>query len=340
MEMPTELLNALGALPADFHGAGCLPLENLEALARHTLAREVRRSVETGTGKSTLLLSHLSHRHTVFALDGGHSLSITRSNHLLRGDHVEFVEGPTQLTLMQHAFTEPLQLALIDGPHGFPFPQMEYWKIYPHLEVGGLLVVDDIHIPTIRQLFDVIAEDDMFRLLEIVGNTAFFDRTAAPTFAPTGDGWWLQAYNARRFPISPEQTPTVTSASDSVIYRERLLPLIAQWNAFHTRVAIFGIGSHTDRMFELVPELASLRIVAYLDTSDAASGTAYRGVSVRHPSWTRGEADVILCSSFAYELAQLKIVDHIPVKAVLSHPPSHRMMSDMVVQRAKLPAAA
>jgi hypothetical protein len=37
----------------------------------------------------------------------------------------------------------------------------------------------------------------MFRLQEVVRSTAFFIRTEAPTFDPTGDGWQEQPYNSR-----------------------------------------------------------------------------------------------------------------------------------------------
>lgn len=344
MQLPTDLLAALDALSGDWHAAGCLEMANLEALARHATARQVRRSVETGAGKSTLLLSHLSEHHTVFAVNAGESLSRTRDNGLLRKDHVEFIEGPTQLTLMAHEFTEPLQLVFIDGPHGFPFPNMEYWKLYPHVEPGGLLVLDDIHIPTIRHMFDFLVEDDMFRLLETVGKTAFFERTNAPTFSPVEDGWWLQPYNVSRFPVPYDNLGQTAQddqkASDAAVYRERLLPLIARWKASHTRVAIFGVGGHTDQLFDLVPELESLRVVAYLDTTATAQGKTYRGVPIHPPAWTPGQADVILCSSYAHELTQLGLLDEIPVKAVLSHPPSHTMAADTGASPSAQAAAA
>ncbi len=325
-----ELLAALGDLPADWHGAGCLEMPNLEALARHAAARTIRCSVETGAGKSTLLLSHLSEQHTVFALDAGQSLTRAADSFLLRKDHVRFIDGPSQLTLMSHEFTEPLQLVFIDGPHGFPFPNMEYWKLYPHLEPGGLLVLDDIHIPTIRQLFDFLREDAMFRLLETVGKTAFFERTTAQTFSPVEDGWWLQNYNTRRFPVPYESiTPAGDVASqglgtgdrddDPAAYRARLLPLIEGWIASKARLAVFGTGAHTDRLFAYVPELAHVQLVAFLDTNPTRQGTLYRGETVQAPAWTPGRADVVLCSSFEHELTQLELLDPIPVKGVLSH---------------------
>jgi hypothetical protein len=319
-----DLLTALAALPGDWHAAGCLEMPNLAALARHASAREIRHSVETGAGKSTLLLSHLSQHHMVFALDAGDSLSRPRDCTLLRRAAVEFIEGPTQQTLLSHVFTDRLQLVLIDGPHGFPFPNLEYWTLYPHLDPGGLLVIDDIHIPTIRQLFDFLAEDEMFVLLETVGKTAFFERTIAPTFPTHGDGWWEQAYNMRRFPVpyGPAGLGRGEVEHDPGVYRARLLPLIERWASEGTRLAIFGIGGHTDQLFRIVPELERVRIVAYLDTSPAVQGTEHRGVVVHAPEWAPGHADVVLCSSFAHELTQLEILDSIPVKAVLSHPPT------------------
>jgi hypothetical protein len=289
--------------------------------------------VETGAGKSTLLLSHLSEHHVVFALDAGQSLTRASHSSLLRRDRVQFVDGPSQHTLMNYQFTAPLQLAFIDGPHGFPFPNMEYWKLYPHLEAGGLLVIDDIHIPTIRQLFDFVREDAMFTLIETVGKTAFFERTSADTFSPVEDGWWLQNFNVRRFPVpyddlaalgigQPEDLGRGTREDDPVVYRTRLVPLIEQWRKNRLRVAVFGTGGHTDALFLKVPELALVNIVAYLDTNPAHAGTTYRGAAVRTPDWTPGNVDLVLCSSFAHELTQLRLLDSVPVKAVLSHPVS------------------
>lgn len=323
MKPLADVLAALGALPGDWHGAGCLEMPNLEALGRHASARTIRRSVETGAGKSTILLSHLSDHHMVFAVDDGGSLTKTRASALLHHGVVEFVEGPTQHTLMAHEFSEPLQLVFIDGPHGFPFPNMEYWKLYPHLEARGLLALDDIHIPTIRQLFDFLREDEMFSLIETVGKTAFFERTQAPAFSPVEDGWWLQRYNARRFPVPYEPIDLAGGGAEAQApaYRERLLPLIQRWVRDQARVAIFGIGGHTEQLFRNVPELDQLLIVAYLDTNASLQGSEYRGVAIRQPGWTPGNADVVLCSSYAHELAQLSMLDAIPIKAVLSHPP-------------------
>jgi hypothetical protein len=182
------------------HKAGTFSAAALEAIVRHATARPVQHSVETGSGASTLLFSHVSEDHTVFAVDAETgSIRSIETSPLLRRQAVTFVEGPTQVTLPVHAFAHRLQLALIDGPHGYPFPDLEYYYLYPHLDPDALLIVDDIHIPTITNLFDFISADEMFDLQEIVETTAFFRRTGAPVFPTTGDGWWTQRYNERVF---------------------------------------------------------------------------------------------------------------------------------------------
>ena len=179
----------------NLHGAGTVSADALGAMVKHASNRIIRHSAETGCGATTLMLSHLSQHHTVFALDIGGSVANVRRSPLLRKGAVSFIEGPSQRTLPQHHFAEKLQLALIDGPHAYPFPDLKYYFLYPHLDSGALLILDDIQIRSIHNLFEFLRDDAMFRLDEVVRTTVFFTRTAAPTFDPLGDGWRHQGYN-------------------------------------------------------------------------------------------------------------------------------------------------
>jgi hypothetical protein len=197
------LVERISGLPSDWHMAGTLGAEVILAISETLRQRGLvgRLSAETGCGKSTLLLSHLSARHYCFAVGAGDdSLERVRQSPLLRQEKVEFVVGPSQLTLPKYQLRESLALALIDGAHGYPFPELDYYHLYPRVESGGILILDDIHIPTITHLYNVLREDPMWDHLLEVGTTAFFVRTDAPLFDPTADGWWLQPYNLRRFP--------------------------------------------------------------------------------------------------------------------------------------------
>lgn len=196
--MDRALLQQISDIAPTLHGAGTIPAEALTALARHASSRRIAHSAETGCGASTLLLSHLSDHHLAFAVDAGNSLTNVKSSPMLRPGTVEFVDGPTQLTVPRFEFKHTFQLVLIDGPHGWPFPDLEYYYFYPRIDEGGLLAIDDIQIPTVTRMFEILRSDAMWELREVVTNTAFFVRTQAPAICPTGDDWEKQGYNATR----------------------------------------------------------------------------------------------------------------------------------------------
>lgn len=160
-------------------------------------------SAETGCGKSTILFSNLSEHHTVFCLDDralgdDSSVNYVDRSSYTRRDRVHYVFGPTQLTIPIYKDHGTYDVVLIDGPHGYPFPEIEYCYLYPHIKAGGILILDDVNIPTIGRLADFIYEDEMFEFFALVESTALFRRTAAPLFDPCGDGWWEQRFNRRR----------------------------------------------------------------------------------------------------------------------------------------------
>jgi hypothetical protein len=211
------------ALPAGWPRSGSLRPRILARLAFHLAPLALEHSAETGTGKSTLLFSHLSRHHLVFAKDDtgdGDSLREVQRSPLLRRETVEFVVGPTQRTLPAFAFTHPLHAVLLDGPHAFPFPHLEYYHLYPALAEGGLLVLDDVHVRSVNDLFRFLRRDDMFALLEVARTTAFLRRTGWQTFDPLGDGWWLQRHNLTVLP-PPSGLPLIERLKALIPFRLR-----------------------------------------------------------------------------------------------------------------------
>jgi hypothetical protein len=192
-----SIITEISKLPRNWHAGGSVSPAVLDGILRHAeRIGTVKNTAETGSGKSTLLFSHLSASHFVFAVDAGNgSVTQVKASPLFNAGSVTFVEGPTQLTLPRHTFTNPLQMVLLDGPHGYPFPDLEYYYFYPQIEAGGILILDDIQIPTIGRMFDILKADDMFHLVEVIEKTAFLRRTEASLFNPTGDGWRHQGYN-------------------------------------------------------------------------------------------------------------------------------------------------
>ncbi|MGO4883224.1 MAG: class I SAM-dependent methyltransferase [Bryobacteraceae bacterium] len=153
-----------------------------------------RSSAETGCGGSTIILSHASGHHTAFAIEGeNRTISALRGHRDLCGDRVTFVEGETKATLPGYKFDGQIDLALLDGPHAYPLPQLELTYLLPGIRVGGWLVIDDIQIPSVYEIFRFLRKDDALVLEEVAVRTAFFRRTHLVERGP--DGWELQGMN-------------------------------------------------------------------------------------------------------------------------------------------------
>jgi hypothetical protein len=181
------------------HRAQSIPLGTLRQIERF-VKDGTKNTLETGCGASTIILAAYSRSHVVFAYDDrehdGSSVLLAQNFPGFNAANVRWVFGPTQKTLPTWNFEAPLDFALLDGPHGYPFPDLEYFFIYPHLRQGsGVLGIDDIQIPTIHRLYEFLLADDMFELVALCGTMVFFRRTEARTFNPFGDGWWEQKFN-------------------------------------------------------------------------------------------------------------------------------------------------
>jgi hypothetical protein len=203
----TDKIDALG-IGNKSHVAGAFPSSVLRRL-EELMPKKMKATAETGCGKSTILFSNLSASHTVFCIDdtkekGNSSINFFKDCPLTKLNPVELVLGPTQVTMPKYKKFKDYEAVLIDGPHGYPFPELEYYYFYPRMKLGALLLLDDVHIATIGRLADFINEDPMFELVELVSTTAVFRRTDAPTFNPLGDGWWEQDFNRRRIPVDNE----------------------------------------------------------------------------------------------------------------------------------------
>jgi len=112
--------------------------------------------------------------------------------------NVRMTFGPTQETLFRFEHPGEYDAVLLDGPHGYPFPELEYFHFYPRIRTGGLLVIDDVQVATIGRMADVLQEDAMWDLEALSGKTAFFRRTSAESVPPDGDHWYRQDFNLRR----------------------------------------------------------------------------------------------------------------------------------------------
>jgi precorrin-6B methylase 2 len=181
----------LAARASDFHPWDAMAPAALAGILQRG---PFRRSVETGCGGSSIVLSQASERHVAFAIEGADgTIGELRKRSDLRTENVTFVEGETKDTLPGYRFEGDLDLVLLDGPHAYPMPQIEFAYLFPRIRLGGWLVLDDIQIPSVYELFHFLERESSVVLEEVVVRTAFFRKTGVVEQGP--DGWALQGIN-------------------------------------------------------------------------------------------------------------------------------------------------
>jgi len=195
---------------ASIHRAGTInneALKRIENIISINIKNGVNNSLETGCGKTTVLFSNISTSHTVFCLDDtkeqNSSLDYLKNFKSFNEEKVEFILGPTQQTMPKYNLFKFYDCIFIDGPHAYPFPDLEYFFTYRFLTNKALLFIDDVQIPNIGNMFDFIKEDDMFIFLGLIGNTGVLQRSSANIFNHLGDDWAGQSYNQRRIDWFP-----------------------------------------------------------------------------------------------------------------------------------------
>ena len=155
------------------------------------------RTLETGSGYSTI----------AFALRGAEHISISPApdeHERLRSwcddrgismERVSFVEGRSE-DVLPGFDTGPLDLVLIDGDHAFPTPFLDWRYTAPHLQVGGMVVIDDTDIRTGRVLTEfLMAERGRWTVRARFERASVFEKIANEV---VGQGFWEQPWCARK----------------------------------------------------------------------------------------------------------------------------------------------
>ena len=183
--MSATLADVLRDAPA-LHGpagADALLTHGLLDEALGFIDRSVRdgdRTLETGSGYSTIL----------FALRGAEHVCITPSQPEVDRIRAYCAQRgiPTDRLSVHVDVSERvlpgldlgrLDLVLIDGSHSFPQAFLDWFFTASALKVGGLLVVDDVHVWTGKVLRDFLVAEPEWELLdEFGGRTAILRKTA------------------------------------------------------------------------------------------------------------------------------------------------------------------
>jgi len=154
-----SITQRLRALPPGIHGGGA-EFRGLAWPALEWLEREVQpgmSTLETGAGASTLAFAAGGADHVAVTPDPGEEERIRAQTERMGIDtsRVRFEIGPSH-EVLPRLEPRPLDLVLIDGAHGFPYPIVDWWLIAPHVKVGGRILVDDAYMPPVTALVDAL----------------------------------------------------------------------------------------------------------------------------------------------------------------------------------------
>jgi Methyltransferase domain len=185
----SDLVAALIAEPPPVHThlgdppRGCHPAE--ESLYRFLDAtvREGDHTLETGCGISTVIFTERRAHHTC-VVNMQSEADITLHYCESRGiptDLVTFRVGSSDAVLPVLDLP-PLDLLLIDGCHGFPFPHIDWFYGARHLREGGLVVVDDVPLPAPAQLVGFLDRDPRWQMVRSEGRWVAYRLAERHTF--------------------------------------------------------------------------------------------------------------------------------------------------------------
>ena len=162
------LTDQLRREPPGLHAGGTeywgLAWEALEWLEREV--QPGMATLETGSGASTLVFAARGAEHEAVtpAADEEERFRREAERRGIDASGVSFRIGLSHELLPQ--VDRELDLVLVDGAHGFPYPILDWWYVAPHVKVGGRVLLDDAYMPPVRALVDALRAQPQWEIDE------------------------------------------------------------------------------------------------------------------------------------------------------------------------------
>lgn len=176
-----DLLNNIPTIHNHGEDSGRSPrLDNSMLWFLNRTLRAGMRTVETGAGISTILFALKGAQHTCIVPD---PRQIARIQEYCAGaavslDRITFLAEPSEVALPQLR-GQSFDLALIDGGHGFPLPFIDWYYLAELLDIGGLVLIDDLHIWTSDTLVQFLHTDPAWACVVENSRAAVFRKLRA-----------------------------------------------------------------------------------------------------------------------------------------------------------------
>jgi Methyltransferase domain len=182
-----SLAAQLKAEPPQLHASGEV-CAGLAWPALEWLERTVQpgwNTLETGAGLSTMVFASRGAAHQAVT-PAADEVERIREDCAARGistERLEFLIGPSHERLPEWE-PRPLDLVLLDGAHGFPYPILDWWYVMPHVKPGGLVLLDDAYMGAVANLVAFLRSRPTWRIEEAVGYRTVVARKLADELPP------------------------------------------------------------------------------------------------------------------------------------------------------------
>ena len=141
--------------PPGIHGAGDeywgLAWPALEWLENEL--REDMSTLETGSGASTIVSPQPGRTRRRHTGDARRRVSARVSSFGVSSERVSFEIGFSHEVLPRLP-QRVLDVVLLDGAHGFPYPVLDWWYVAAQVRVGGCILLDDAYMPPVAVIVD------------------------------------------------------------------------------------------------------------------------------------------------------------------------------------------
>lgn len=151
------------------------------------------RTLETGSGISTVLFAACRTDHTCITPSDDEAARILGycADRDIDTGTLRFKIGPSESVLPGLPADRELDIVFIDGNHGYPTPAIDCFYAGSLLRDGGLLVLDDVHLPAVAQLRAFLDSDPRWTNGEHTEKWVSYRRQGSGSLV---QDWWQQPF--------------------------------------------------------------------------------------------------------------------------------------------------